>query len=74
MILPDVNVLVYAYREEAEGHGDHRRWLESAINADSAFGLSDLVISGFLRVVTHPRMSRQPRRNHLPALKAKAAP
>ena len=56
MILPDVNVLVYAYREEAEDHGDYREWLESAINSDSAFGLSDLVISGFLRVVTHPRI------------------
>lgn len=56
MILPDVNVLVYAYREEAEDHGDYREWLESAINGDSAFGLSDLVLSGFLRVVTHPRI------------------
>lgn len=56
MILPDVNVLVYAYREEAEGHGDYRGWLESTINADSAFGLSDLVLSGFLRVVSHPRV------------------
>ena len=55
MILPDVNVLVYAYREEIAGHGEYREWLESAINADSAFGLSDLVLSGFLRVVTHPR-------------------
>ena len=54
MILPDVNVLVYAYREETAGHREYREWLESAINADSAFGLSDLVLSGFLRVVTHP--------------------
>ena len=56
MILPDVNVLVYAYREEAEDHGDYREWLESVINSDSAFGLSDLVLRGFLRVVTHPRI------------------
>ncbi|MCY3746995.1 MAG: type II toxin-antitoxin system VapC family toxin [Acidobacteria bacterium] len=56
MILPDVNVLVYAYREEAVRHADYREWLESTINADSAFGLSDLVLSGFLRVVTHPRI------------------
>lgn len=60
MILPDVNVLVYAYREEAARHGEYRDWLESVINADSAFGLSDLVLSGFLRVVTHPRIFMPP--------------
>ncbi len=55
MILPDVNVLVYAYREEARDHAAYREWLETTINGESAFGLSDLVASGFLRVVTHPR-------------------
>ena len=56
MILPDVNVLVYAHREDADGHPAYRDWLESAVNADSAFGLSDLVVSGFVRIVTHPRV------------------
>ena len=56
MILPDVNVLVYAHREDAHDHRFYREWLESVVNADSAFGLSDLVISGFVRIVTHPRI------------------
>ncbi len=56
MILPDVNVLVYAHREDAHDHPAYRDWLESAVNADSAFGLSDLVVSGFVRIVTHPRV------------------
>ncbi len=56
MILPDVNVLVYAYREDAPDHRAYRDWLEASVNADSAFGLSDLVVSGFLRIVTHPRI------------------
>lgn len=60
MILPDVNVLVYAHREDARDHRAYRDWLESTINADSAFGLSDLVVSGFTRVVTHPRIFRYP--------------
>ena len=60
MILPDVNVLVYAHREDALDHGAYREWLETAINGDSAFGLSDLVVSGFLRVVTHPRIFTSP--------------
>ena len=60
MILPDVNVLVYAHREDAPGHRAYREWLENVIHGDSAFGLSDLVVSGFLRVVTHPRIFAPP--------------
>ena len=60
MILPDVNVLVYAHRKDAQDHRAYRGWLEEVVNADSAFGLSDLVVSGFLRVVTHPRVFRNP--------------
>ena len=60
MILPDVNVLVYAHREDAADHPAYRDWLESVINSDSAFGLSDLVVGGFIRIVTHPRIFRQP--------------
>ena len=49
MILPDVNVLVYAHREDTLDHRAYRDWLESAVNSDAAFGMSDLVISGFVR-------------------------
>ena len=55
MILPDVNVLVYAHRPETAHHGACRTFLESALNSDQAFGLADIVVSGFLRIVTHPR-------------------
>ena len=60
MILPDVNVLVYAHRRDISDHESYRLWLESVINAESAYGMSDLVLSGFLRVVTHPRVFKQP--------------
>ena len=60
MILPDVNVLVYAHREDARDHRAYRDWLEATANADAAFGLSDLVISGFVRIVTHPRIFAAP--------------
>lgn len=60
MILPDVNVLVYAHRSDAERHADYRRWLERVLGGATAFGVSDLVLSGFLRVVTHPRVFRDP--------------
>ena len=60
MILPDVNVLVYAHREDAPDHAAYRGWLESVINGAQAYGMCDLVLSGFLRVVTHPRIFDQP--------------
>ena len=60
MILPDVNVLVYAHREDADRHPEYRRWLESVIASPAAYGMSDLVLSGFLRIVTHPRIFAEP--------------
>jgi toxin-antitoxin system PIN domain toxin len=53
-MLLDVNVLVYAHREDSPGHRACHDWLLSLARSDEAFGLSDLVLSGFLRVVTHP--------------------
>jgi toxin-antitoxin system PIN domain toxin len=60
MLLPDVNVLVYAHREDAPNHGAYRAWLEATINSDQAYGIADIVLSGFLRVVTHPRVFNPP--------------
>lgn len=60
MILVDVNVLVYAHRTESPEHAAYRAWLEESVNADTAYGLADLVLSGFIRVVTHPRIFNRP--------------
>lgn len=60
MILPDVNVLVYAHRGDAPAHGRYARWIKDVARADAAFGLADLVLSGFIRVVTHPRVFKLP--------------
>jgi toxin-antitoxin system PIN domain toxin len=60
MILPDVNILVYAHREDAPDHKAHRDWLEALINNDLAYGMADIVLSGFLRVVTHHRVFSPP--------------
>jgi toxin-antitoxin system PIN domain toxin len=60
MLLPDVNVLVYAHRQDAPEHALYRRWLAGLVAADEAFGMADLVLSGFLRVVTNPRVFAYP--------------
>ena len=56
MVMPDVNVLVAAYRADLPEHERCRAWLESVVEGDEGFGLSDLVLSGFVRVVTSPRV------------------
>lgn len=60
MVLLDVNVLVYAHREDSPHHQQYLNWLEKLINSDHAYGLTDLALSGFLRVVTHPHVFSPP--------------
>lgn len=60
MRLPDVNVLVYAFREDAPGHREWRSCLEQLVEAPEPWALSDHVLAGFLRVVTHPRVFAPP--------------
>ncbi|MGK2957108.1 MAG: type II toxin-antitoxin system VapC family toxin [Acidimicrobiales bacterium] len=56
----DVNILVYAHRLESPEHAEYRVWLEEALKGSEPLGLSDVVASGFLRIVTHPRIFREP--------------
>lgn len=60
MQLADVNVLIGAFRRDATAHRICARWLTELVNSQEAFGISDLVCSGFLRVVTHPRIFNPP--------------
>lgn len=55
-----MNVLVYAFRRDSISHDEYRSWLLGQVAGPSAYGLSDLVLSGFLRVVTNPRVFRAP--------------
>jgi toxin-antitoxin system PIN domain toxin len=56
MVLLDVNVLVNAMREDAPRHQEIKAYVETLRSAPEPFGLSDLVLSGALRVLTHPRV------------------
>lgn len=60
MILPDVNVLIYAFRTDAQDHGDYKRWLEDVINGPSAYGIAPQVLSSVVRICTHPRIFVRP--------------
>jgi uncharacterized protein len=60
MILMDVNILVYAHREDTTDHPADRDRVEDTINSGGAYGVSELVLSGFMRVVTHPNVFERP--------------
>lgn len=60
MILPDVNVLVYAHKSGTAQHEQYRDWLLGALAGTTPVALSDLVLSGVVRVVTHPRVFDAP--------------
>ena len=55
-----MNVLVYAHREELPDHIRYREWLLGAVNGEAAYGMSELVLAGFVRVVTNPRVFAEP--------------
>ena len=60
MIIPDVNVLVYAARDDADRHTEYRDWLVRAMRGPEAVGLSELVLSGVVRLLTHARVFNPP--------------
>jgi toxin-antitoxin system PIN domain toxin len=60
MMLPDVNVLIYAFRTDAAEHAICRPWLEKVVEGDSRFGLSPLTLSAVVRITTNPRSYKEP--------------
>jgi uncharacterized protein len=56
MYLIDVNILVYAFRSETPDSDRYAAWLEQLLNSGEPFGMADLAMSGFLRIVTHPKI------------------
>lgn len=60
MLLPDVNILIYAHRAESPDHERYAEWLHQLASGAEPFGLSDLGASGFVRIVTNPRIWDEP--------------
>ena len=55
MIVPDINLLVYAYNDRAPHHQASKRWWEGLVNGAERVGVPWVVSTGFVRVMTHPR-------------------
>jgi toxin-antitoxin system PIN domain toxin len=60
MILPDVNVLIYAFRQDVPQHALCNSWLTSVVASNERFGLSPLALGAVVRVTTNVRSYRSP--------------
>ena len=60
MISLDVNVLVYAFRQDSVKHEECRDWLTKQIRNRNGLALIDIVLVGFLRICTHSKIFREP--------------
>lgn len=52
MIIPDINLLVYAYNSDAPFHADAKAWWESCLSNPGVVGLPWAVILGFVRIMS----------------------
>jgi toxin-antitoxin system PIN domain toxin len=60
VILPDVNVLVYAFRGEMRDHERYESWLTDVLAGSEELALHDTVLAGFTRLVTNRRIFADP--------------
>ncbi|HXZ67140.1 MAG TPA: type II toxin-antitoxin system VapC family toxin [Alphaproteobacteria bacterium] len=60
MMIPDVNVLINAFRTDAEQHALCRRWLTDLANGEGRFGVSPLTLSALVRITTQRRFYQAP--------------
>lgn len=60
VLLPDVNVLIYAHRRESPEHERYAEWLRALATGAEPFGLSALGATGFIRIVTHAKIWDEP--------------
>jgi len=60
MIIPDTNLLIYAYDQTSESHQGARRWWEAALSGSELVGVPWIVVLAFVRLVTHPVVNENP--------------
>ena len=60
MIVPDVNLLIYAYAPGSRAHIPAQEWWQDLLDGAEPVGLTSLTIFGFIRMATNPRIVRPP--------------
>ena len=60
MIVPDVNLILYAYDQDGPFHRESADWWSRCLNGSEAVGLAPVVIFAFIRLSTSPRIYAEP--------------
>lgn len=60
MIVPDINLLVYAHDSEFPRHGEVRDWWEELMNGSDSVGLAWFAMLGFIRIATNSKILDNP--------------
>ena len=60
MIVPDANLLIYAYDSTSSHHTRARAWWEHVLGGDEPVGIPWVVILAFTRILTHPSVALSP--------------
>ena len=60
MIVPDVNLLLYAEVDAFPQHARARRWWEDVVNGERQVGIAPVCLFGFLRIATNRRVLTDP--------------
>lgn len=60
MIVPDANLLLYAYDESSPFHEPARKWWDDCLSGTDAVGLAHPTVFAFLRIATNPRAYANP--------------
>jgi toxin-antitoxin system PIN domain toxin len=60
MIIPDINLLLYAYDAASPFHAPAAAWWQKCLSAEEPVGLAPVVVFGFVRIATHGRVFQNP--------------
>jgi len=60
VIIPDINLLLYAHDSSSPFHAKAAAWWQSCLSGTEPIGLLHVVTFGFVRIVTHPRVFVNP--------------
>ncbi len=61
MIVPDINLLLYAYDSDSPFHSKAAAWWQRCLSGTESVGLAQVVIFGFVRIGTSGRVFRNRR-------------
>ena len=60
MIVPDTNLLIYAYDRGSPHHAKAKIWWERTLSGKESVGLPEVVLLAFIRLTTHPSLQENP--------------